>query len=161
MSAHLSSLLGAALGTPETSRPAAHDTPPQAPYGSPADVANRLEQCIAHDGRRNSATHLMYEAMKALRSPAAGDSLALPELNADLIDILGRPNFMCIRIAQLLRLGGVEIATRAEAEQATVIHYLLGFYLKHGSEWSEKANEDLNRRRNAALAAQVPQQGEA
>lgn len=154
MSAHLSNLLGAALGTPETSRPAAPDTPPQPPYGSPADVANRLEQYIAHDGRRNSATHLMYEAMKALRSPTAGDALALPELNADLIDILGRPNFMCSHIAQVLRLGGVEIATKAEAEQATVIHWLLGFYFKHGSQWAEKASEDLNQRRSAAFSAQ-------
>ncbi|MNL04879.1 hypothetical protein D3C87_1254560 [compost metagenome] len=85
-------------------------------------------------------------------APAAGDPRDLPELNADLIDILGRPNFTCIRIAQLLRLGGVEIAKKAEAEQATVIHYLLGFYFKHGSQWAEKADEDIERRRATAVA---------
>ncbi|OAE56856.1 hypothetical protein A7J67_08485 [Achromobacter xylosoxidans] len=90
-------------------------------------------------------------------APAAGD--ALPDLNADLIEILGRPNFACIRIAQLLRLGGVEIPKKAEAEQATVIHYLLGFYLKHGSQWAEKAEEDIERRRIAALAASQQQEG--
>ena len=89
-------------------------------------------------------------------APAAGD--ALPDLNADLIEILGRPNFTCIRIAQLLRLGGVEIAKKAEAEQATVIHYLLGFYFQHGSQWGEKANEDIERRRIAALAASQQQE---
>lgn len=159
MSAHLSNLLGDALGTPDTFRPAEqHDgsKAAQPPYGSPQDVAQRIEQRLAHDGRTNSATQLLYEAMKALRAPTpdAVDALALPELNADLIDILGRPNFTCIRIAQLLRLGGVEIATKAEAEQATVIHHLLGFYLKHGSHWAEKADEDLNRRRDAAIAHQ-------
>jgi len=94
-----------------------------------------------------------YAAMIAA-APAAGDAPSLTELNADLIDILGRPNFTCIRIAQLLRLSGVEIDKKAEAEQATVIHYLLGFYLTHGSQWAEKAGEDIERLRLAAIAAQ-------
>ncbi|MDX3877650.1 hypothetical protein [Achromobacter denitrificans] len=37
-------------------------------YGSPADVAQRIEQYLYHDGRKNSATQLLYEAMKALRA---------------------------------------------------------------------------------------------
>lgn len=102
-----------------------------------------------------------WQARARLSAPAAGDALALPELNADLIDILGRPNFTCIRIAQLLRLSGVEIDKKAEAEQATVIHYLLGFYLKHGSQWAEKAGEDIERLRLAAIAAQRGKGGEA
>ena len=156
MSDHLSSLLGAALGTPDTSRPAQAQegsNAAQPAYGSPADVAQRIEQYLAGNGRMNSASQLLFEAMKALRAPA-GDALALPALNADLIDILGRPNFTCIRLAQLLRLSGVEIAKKAEAEQATVIHHLLGFYLKHGNQWAEKAGEDLERRRLAVVAAQ-------
>lgn len=43
-------------------------------YGSPADVAKRIAQYLIHDDRRNSATQLLYEAMKALRAPAAGDA---------------------------------------------------------------------------------------
>ena len=39
-------------------------------YGSPADVAQRIEQYLAHDGRMNSGTQLLYEAMKALRGLA-------------------------------------------------------------------------------------------
>lgn len=156
----LSSFMGAALGSPDTSRPAAVQTPP---YGSPDDVALRIRDYIGRHGRENTATLLLYEAMNALRqpAPAAGDALALPELNADLIDILGRPNFTCIRIAQLLRLSGVEIDKKAEAEQATVIHYLLGFYLKHGSQWAEKAGEDIERLRLAVIAAQRGKGGEA
>ncbi|MGE8636996.1 MAG: hypothetical protein ACN6PR_00030 [Achromobacter sp.] len=126
------------------------------PYGSPADLAQRIEQYIGRYGREDTSTLLLYEAMKVLRTPAA---LALPELNADLIDILGRSNFTCIRLAQLLRLSGVEIATKAEAEQATVILYLLGFYLKHGNHWAEKASEDLERRRLAASAVQQDNAG--
>lgn len=41
-------------------------------YGSPADVAQRIEQHLAHDGRMNSDTQLLYESMKALRSLARG-----------------------------------------------------------------------------------------
>lgn len=51
-------------------------------YGSPTDVAHRIEQYLAHDGRENSATLLLYEAMKALRAPAAGDARA-PALNIE------------------------------------------------------------------------------
>jgi len=75
----LSSLMGAALGTPDTSRP---DSAPAPVYGSPAELANRIEQYLAHDGRENSATLLLYEAMKALRAPAAGDARA-PALNIE------------------------------------------------------------------------------
>lgn len=39
-------------------------------YGSPADVARRIEQYLAQDGRMNSGTQLLYESMKALRSLA-------------------------------------------------------------------------------------------
>lgn len=101
-----------------------------------------------------------YAAPQA-SADAAGQPMSLPELNDDLIDILGRPNFTCIRIAQLLRLSGVDIAAKAEAEQATVIHYLLGFYLKHGSLWAEKVDEDLKQRRDAAIAAKQGKGGAA
>ncbi|MNV84040.1 hypothetical protein D3C71_1778880 [compost metagenome] len=97
---------------------------------------------------------LLYEAMKALRAPAAGDVLTLPDLNPDLIEILGRPNFSFMRLAQIMRLSGMHIAKKSECEQAAVIHYLLGLYLKHGSQWSEKADEDLEQRRVAVFDAQ-------
>ncbi len=42
-------------------------------YGSPADVAQRIEQYLAQDGRMNSGTQLLYEAMKTLRG-LAGES---------------------------------------------------------------------------------------
>ena len=151
--AALSNLLSAAIGSPDNPPPSSAQAA-QLSYGSPADVAQRIELYISRYGRENTATLLLHEAMKALRTsaPNARDVQALPELNPDLIDILGRPNFTCIRIAKLLRLSGIDIAAKAEAEQATVIHYLLGFYLKHGSQWAKKADEDLEHRRLSVLA---------
>lgn len=113
-----------------------------------------------NSNQRNAFSMWQHGCARA-SAPAAGDALDLPELNADLIDILGRPSFACIQAARMLRVCGVNIPSKAEAEQATVIHYLLGLYLKHGSKWAEIANEDLKQRHAAALAAQVPQQGEA
>lgn len=242
--AALSNLLGAAIGTPETSRPTAQDDTllrtgntadhqagwfagieqgqvnaqhnaqvraqaEQQAYGAPAEVASRIEQYIAHYGRENTAGLLLYEAMKALRAPvstveqgdaqdgrkpwecafetwwedhgqycragggqyersfaycayeaalasrpapAAGDARdALPPLNDDLIEILGRPNFACAELAAVLRAGGHVIKNKSEHEQAAVIHFLLGHYLEHGADWHEHVG--------AALEAIAAQQG--
>jgi hypothetical protein len=69
-----------------------------------------------------------------------GQSITLDD---DLIAILGRPNFTCIRIAQALRLCGVDIKPKAEHEQAAVIHFLLTRYLRHGSDWATHSDADL------------------
>ncbi|CUI53172.1 hypothetical protein [Achromobacter xylosoxidans] len=94
----------------------------------------------------------LEEAIAAkVAAPAAGDALgaALPPLDADLIEILGRPNFMCGGIATLLRADGHDIKRKAEHEQAATIHFLLGHYLKHGADWRETAGSALD-----AIAAQ-------
>jgi len=62
-------------------------------------------------------------------------TFTLPPLNDDLREILGRPNFACTRIAAVLRIGGADIAGKAEAEQATVIHWMLSKYSTHGADW--------------------------
>lgn len=79
---------------------------------------------------------------------------ALPDLNADLIEILGRPNFMCGDLAKLLRAGGYDIKCKAEHEQAAVIHFLLGHYLRHGSDWRETVGTALQ-----TIAASLRQGG--
>ncbi|MES2350184.1 MAG: hypothetical protein V4641_21660, partial [Pseudomonadota bacterium] len=68
----------------------------------------------------------------------------LPELNEDLRDILGRPNFTCISIATRLRQMGQTIKPRAEEEQAAVIHLFLSHYLKHGAAWRETVGAFLD-----------------
>ncbi|MNX49445.1 hypothetical protein D3C86_800480 [compost metagenome] len=94
-------------------------------------------------------------AAVGFRAPAAGDAReVLPPLNADLIEILGRPNFMCADLAPLLRAGGHTIKSKAEHEQAAVIHFLLGHYLEHGSDWHEHVGAAFE-----AIAAQQAKGG--
>jgi len=69
--------------------------------------------------------------------------MRLVSLDADLIDILGRPNFACHHIAKVLRMRGDEIKEKAEHEQAAVIYYLLGKYLQHGATWRRAAELEL------------------
>lgn len=67
----------------------------------------------------------------------------LPPMNDDLIEILGRPNFGCIQFAQRLRRLGTDIQTKAEHEQAHVIHMMLSMYLKHGDGWRDAVLDAL------------------
>ena len=62
------------------------------------------------------------------------------ELDAELLDILGRPNFACAALAHAMRADGVDIPRKAEAEQAHVLFKLLGFYSAHGVDWRQQAN---------------------
>lgn len=67
----------------------------------------------------------------------------LPAMNEDLLLILGKICFQCSPIARVLRLGGMEIKTRAENEQAHVIHWLLSHYLKDPAKWAENAGDEI------------------
>lgn len=71
-------------------------------------------------------------------------ALVLPPLNDALRDILGRPNFMCIQPAALLRAGGAEIAHSAEAEQAAVLYWMLTKYAEHGADWRQHAHAEMD-----------------
>jgi len=73
--------------------------------------------------------------------------LTLPTMDDDLAFILGSMCFQCITYAQMLRAAGQKIETRAEAEQAAVIYWLLGFYFKHGAGWRKAAIEEVERLR--------------
>lgn len=72
-------------------------------------------------------------------------TFAIPAtLNADLADICGMPNFQCALIAHAFRdIDGAIIPSKAEAEQAFVIHWLLGIYSEHGAEWRRVAGQKL------------------
>ena len=67
------------------------------------------------------------------------------EMNADLMDILGRVNFACRPFAEALRVDGVEIPPKSEAEQAHCIHWMIGIYLEHGDNWREQVGNELER----------------
>jgi hypothetical protein len=67
------------------------------------------------------------------------------ELNEDLLHILGRPSFMCISVAQLLRFEGHVIETKAESEQAAVIHWMLTHYFANKDGWRDVVLSELER----------------
>lgn len=100
------------------------------------------------DGFWASADELAaaYTTIATLTSKLAeAERDALGPLTDDLIAILGRPNFQCAGIAELLRIRGDDIKHKSESEQAAAIHFLLGFYLKHGPEWAIVAGAELKR----------------
>ena len=67
------------------------------------------------------------------------------ELNEHLLKILGMVNFAARPFAEALRADGVDIPTKSEVEQATVIHWMLGIYLEHGDDWREEVGRQLDR----------------
>lgn len=73
-------------------------------------------------------------------------TVKLPPLNDDLISILGRPNFMCAHLAELLRKSGEDIKRKSEHEQAAIIYWFLGIYLEHGDKWEGIAKSDIQAR---------------
>lgn len=83
------------------------------------------------------------------------------ELTTDQIDILGRPNFMCSRIAWALVEGGLYAPLpkhqKSEYEQAVCIHWTLALQEKHGDQWRTEAGKELQRlAMEAALSAPMP-----
>lgn len=86
------------------------------------------------------------EAAEKRIAELSGEFFALPPLNDELIAILGRPNFTCAHLAELLRKGGQDIRRKAECEQAAVIYWFLDLYLKYGDKWEGIAKDDIQAR---------------
>lgn len=106
---------------------------------------NETERYMIADAIYGLLANDEFMALMRRPAPAAGDALdALPPLDSDLIEILGRPNFRCGGIAARLRAGGHDIKRKSEHEQAATIHFLLGHYLKHGANWRETAGSALD-----------------
>lgn len=78
-------------------------------------------------------------------APCSSRCSTLVPLDDETQWILGRPNFWCASVAQVLREDGHEIKKKAENEQASVIHWLLNLYLEHGDKWRDVAQSELNR----------------
>lgn len=76
-----------------------------------------------------------------LKAQPVSEPYKLPELNDELIEILGRPNFTCAKLAECLRNCGQHIKRKSEHEQAAVLHVLLNLYIKHGNDWRKHAEE--------------------
>jgi hypothetical protein len=85
------------------------------------------------------------------------DGREFPPLTPELASILGLMCFQCTSFAQALRAAGHTIKTRAEDEQAAVLHWMLSHYFRHGENWRTAAAEDVDRMKAVALAAQAKQ----
>lgn len=78
----------------------------------------------------------------------------VPEMTDELRWILGRPNFVCARLAQTLRNMGHEIKPKAEDEQAAVIHWMLTLHEKHGDQWKAEAESVLKSAKSERAGAE-------
>ena len=142
-------------------RLAALTAAPAAPAAVAGDARDRvmgeLEQWFDTQGVDvGSAADSVIAALahdRASQARAAGYVPAAFELNEQTREILGRPMFACIGIAQTLRQRGDEIAKKAEHEQAAVLAFCLGHYFTSGAAWRDAAEAEL---RDIAAAAPTP-----
>lgn len=99
---------------------------------------------VAEDSDRvEEITSAALEALGLATTPTDVPRDLPDSLDEHLVAILGRPNFACAPIAQVLRAKGRAIPRRAEHEQAAVIHYMLSAYLRHGEAWADYVRFDL------------------
>lgn len=118
---------------------------PRTPEKDDADYWDYFAECTY-------PSPLPDEEAALAAQPCAGDGLREIPLNDAVRDILGRPCFTLIGLANSLRAIGHSINHRAEDEQAACLHWMLNLYLQHGNEWMKAGNEALT-------AAQAQAQG--
>lgn len=76
-------------------------------------------------------------------------------MDDELLFILGRPNFMCGTVAEIMRASGVEIEQKSEHEQAHVILLMLNCYLSHGKDWKDAMETKMEEFMSQARANQI------
>lgn len=103
------------------------------------DLKTQLEVLLpgSEDDQDISDTKALIE-----RANTALTGHLLP-LDDHLKHILGMICFQCVPFAKILRDDGHDIPHKAEAEQAHVIHWLLGHYLKAGNDWAKSAEAEV------------------
>lgn len=118
----------------------------------PATVAEalRIEAALVENSLKNPAA-LGFRLSK-LAEQAERDCSITAELTSkveaipfddDVRNILGRPCFTLIGVANLLRKAGHKIPPKAEEEQAACLHWMLNLYLKHGANWGKEGEAEL------------------
>jgi hypothetical protein len=106
------------------------------------------EFCVTLTTKQIIAIEAVNKDLSALaKHHEAGSLLVYPtsQMDDDLREILGMPNFACAPIAGGFRAAGFQIAHKAESEQAFVLDWLIGIYLKHGADWRKAAGERLEK----------------
>lgn len=114
--------------------------------GSSEELTEDDAQCTRDVGDRlclGDCDELERHDLLSIIQAMAEQHQVAPELTDDLREILGRPNFTCHFNAKALRVMGHSIAHKSEDEQAVVIHWLLGIYLKHRPDWRQRAAAEL------------------
>ncbi|KVL90778.1 hypothetical protein WT02_23235 [Burkholderia stagnalis] len=77
------------------------------------------------------------------------------ELTDTLRHVLSFPNFRCAPYAHLMRAAGADIKTKAEDEQAHVLHWLVKLVIDHGERWADIADQELTAMRGKVDAARA------
>ncbi|CAG9225667.1 hypothetical protein [Burkholderia vietnamiensis] len=114
-----------------------------------------LQQLRDYTARIESA--LLEKLCGEPRAEVTGAGRRYPDvMTADLRDVLGRPNFWCGPIAHEMRAAGADIKTKAEDEQAHVLHWLVKLVLDHGTEWQKVAARELRAIRDKAARRTTP-----
>jgi len=140
------------IGTMLYTHPAERAAVPDVVFQNLAQIADggELSRSDMQD-MASEAYNLLRRSLTAAPQPPEGarvvDDLPLTEA---LRDILGRPCFTLIGLANVLRKGGYEIRKKAEDEQAVCLHWMLTHYLKHGDDWMVAGNAELESIRAAA-----------
>ncbi len=67
------------------------------------------------------------------------------EITPALREVLGMMCFELAPIAHGFRAAGHEIESKAEAEQAFMLHWLIPFALEHGANWRKAAAVELEK----------------
>lgn len=84
------------------------------------------------------------DQLSAARAGTGERVLTYPaEFTEDLQWILGLICFQCIQYAQTLRKAGREIPTKAEAEQAATLDWMLRHYLLDPKDWRATAVAEM------------------
>lgn len=123
------------------------------PAGDTAKLVERLQNRAALQFEDDDA-HVMREAARVLQRDhylqlareAHEQAAAAPfpdELTPELREVLGWANFRCAPVAHLMRAAGADIETKAEDEQAVVLHWFVTLVLKHGADWWSVARAEL------------------
>jgi hypothetical protein len=86
------------------------------------------------------------EAIKRLQARIVElEATQFPEqLTPDLREVLGMMIMQTCPIAHGFQAAGYDIPKKTEAEQAFVLHWLVGLALKHGEAWRKAAADELS-----------------
>lgn len=101
-----------------------------APQASLCDLVSQVHAIVQATGKPLLVSHV--------KAPI--------ELTDHQVSVLGRPNFRCGTLAALLVNSGAYTKpkeSRAEIEQAMVIHFLMGFLDTHGAQWQTAAEKRI------------------